>query len=284
MTSPTELPDDPVRAWQDLTTAASSSSPSTAACVAAATRIADQVSRYVAADPTLDTPIRATVTGAATWARTALTAYQHLTAAGAYAHLDIPEPSRCRADAAQLQAWLTAHSDLPGFTDTTVADTWGIDDDFAWDADGVGTRMATLVEQAQRAGVYGVPSYTIGLRHVTTDDPEDDPVVEHQVTLTTPSGAVLASAPMASDHLADDGLSGVDAALAVLANTSVVVDELLDAERHIVASGLDATFGHPPTPRSPVRGFTALDLTVPATMPAPSPTPPVPDITRERHR
>ena len=283
MTSNTGIPSDPVRAWQDLAAAAPNNSASTAACVAAATRIADQVWRHVAADPALDTPTtRATVTGAATWARTALTAYQHLTAGGAYTHLDIPEP-RCRADAARLRAWLAAPSDLPGFTDTTVADTWNIDDDFAWDADGVGARMASLIEQAQRAGVYGVPGYTIDLRHVTTDDPDDDPIVEHQVTLHTPSGAVLASAPMASDHLADDGLSGVDAALAVLANTSLVVDELLAAERHLVAAGLNSTAGHLPTPRPPVRGFTALDLTVPTPMPDTT-TPPMPAITRERHR
>jgi hypothetical protein len=284
MTSNTDIPRDPVRAWQDLAAAASSSSPSTAACVAAATRIAEQVWRHVAADPTLDTPTRAAVTGAATWARTALTAYQHLTGGGAYAHLDIPDPARCRADTARLRAWLTERSDLPGFTDTTVAETWNLDDDFAWDADGIGARMATLIEQAQRAGVYGVAGYTIDLRHLTTDDPDDDPIFEHQVTLHTPSGAVLASAPMASDHLADDGLSGVDAALAVLANTSVVVDELLDAERHLVADRMNAADGHLTTPRPPTRGFTALDLSTPTPMPDTSPTPPMPAVTRERHR
>jgi hypothetical protein len=145
--------------------------------------------------------------------------------------------------------------------------------------------MATLIEQAQQAAVYGVPGYTISLRQVTTDDPDEDPIVEHQVTLDTPSGAVLVSAPMAADHLADDDVSGVDAALAVFANTAAVVNELLAAEQHIVTSGIDITPTHSQTPRAarPPRGFTALDLGAPAITPTSIEPPPTrPD--RRPHR
>jgi hypothetical protein len=275
MTSPTDT-SDPVATWQRLNHDAPTAAPSVAAAVGAAFRVADQVWRQVAADPSLDARTRVAVTADARWASTALAAYQHLADTRAYAHLDIPAQLRCWQEPHTLRTWLTSRSDLPGFHDTTVARSWNIDDDFTWDADGVGDRMATLIEQAQRAAVYGVPGYAISLRQVTTDDPDADLIVEHQVTLTTPSGAVLASAPMAADHLADDDLYGVDAALAVLANTATVVDELLTAERHLVLAGIDVTPAPalPPRADRPRRGFTALDLgtpTISPTLPEPSP-------------
>jgi hypothetical protein len=268
MTSPAET-NDPVAAWQRLSLDAPTAAPSAAAAVAAAFRIADQVWRQVAADPSLDARTRVAVTGDARWASTALAAYQHLSDSRAYAHLDIPAQLRCWQEPNTLRSWLTSRSDLPGFSHTTVAQSWNIDDDFTWDADGIGERMATLIGQAQRAGVYGVPGYTIGLRQLTTDDPDADPIVEHQVTLTTPPGAVLASGPMPADHLADDDLNGVDAALTVFANTAGVVNELLAAERHLVLSGIDVTPTHalPPQAERPRRGFTALDLGAPAISP-----------------
>ena len=261
---------DPARSWHTLYLQATGAAPSVAACVAAAFRLADQVWRQVAADPALDTHIRVAVTGEQNWARTALAAYQHLADTRAYAHLDLAAPLRCWADPNRLRAWLTTRSDLPGFTHITVAQSWSIDEEFTWDTEGIGTRMATLIQQAQRAGVFGVPEYTIELRQVTTDDPATYTLIEHQVTLHTPSGAVLASHPIASDHLADDGLSGVDAALAVLANAADVVDELLDAERQLVAGGVEPGLEHPRLPRAvrPNRGFAALDLTAPAIGPA----------------
>jgi hypothetical protein len=261
MTSPADT-NDPVLAWQRLYLDAPKAAPSVAAAVAAAFRLADQVWRQVAADPSLDARPRVAVTGDARWASTALAAYQHLADTRAYAHLDVATQLRCWDVPATLRSWLTSRSDLPGFSDRTVAENWNIDDDFTWDADGIGARMATLIEQAQRAAVYGVPGYTIGLRQVTTDDPDEDPIVEHQVTLTTPSGAVLVSGPMPADHLADDDLYGVDAALALFANTATVVDELLAAVRHLVLSGIDVSPIHalPPRADRPRRGFTALDL------------------------
>jgi hypothetical protein len=269
MTNPAGTGHDPVQTWQALYLQAPSATPSIAACVAAAFRLADQVWRQAAADPALDAGTRAAVTGEKNWARTALAAYQHLHDTRAYAHLDLPAPLRCWADPNRLRAWLTSRSDLPGFTHTTVAHSWNIDDDFGWDADGVGVRMATLVEQAQHASVYGVPGYSITLRQVTTDDPDADPVVEHQITLLTPAGAALASTPMAADHLADDEASGVDAALAVLSNTAAVVNELLAAEQRLIRTATSAASQpHPPPTAQPSRGFTALDLTAPPAVPA----------------
>jgi hypothetical protein len=261
MTNPVNT-HDPVAAWQRLYLEAPQAAPSVAAAVSAAFRLADQVWRQVAADRALDARTRAAVTGDARWASTALGAYQHLTDTRAYAHLDVPAPLRCWQDPAVLRSWLTSRSDLPGFGHTTLAQSWNIDDDFSWDAEGVGARMGTLIAQAQRAGVFGIPGYTIGLAQVTTDDPDADPVVEHQVTLTTASGAVLVSAPMPADHLTDDALYGVDAALAVFANTAPVVDELLAAERGLVLAGIDVTAVPAPPPRAdrPRRGFTTLDL------------------------
>jgi hypothetical protein len=267
MTNPVDN-HEPVAAWQRLYLDAPHAAPSVAAAVSAAFRLADQVWRQVAADPSLDARTRVAVIGDARWASTALAAYQHLADTRAYAHLDIPTQLRCWQDPAVLRSWLTSRSDLPGFGHTTVAQSWNIDDDFTWDADGVGARMATLIGQAQRAGVFGVPGYTIGLAQVTTDDPDADPIVEHQVTLTTPSGAVLVSGPMPADHLADDALDGVEAALTVFANTATAVDELLFSERLLVLSGIDVT-PTPATPRAdrPRRGFTALDLAAPAISP-----------------
>lgn len=277
MTNPTGTADDPVAAWQQLYLGAPHSAPSIAACVAAAFRLADQVWRQVAADLTLDAATRFAVTDEAAWARTALAAFGHLTDTRAYAHLDLPAPLRCWADQTRLRTWLTSPSDLPGFAHTTVAESWNIDDDFTWDADGVGTTMATLVDQAQHAGQFGVPGYHVGLRHVTTDDPDIDPIIEHQIHLTTPSGATLAAAPMAADHLADDHLSGVNAAIAVLINTAAVVNELLGFERRLVAAATDTNVAQPARPVRPGRGFTALDLTAPGPAPtaieAPGPRP-----------
>ena len=275
MTNPTGAGPDPVATWQKLYLGAPHAAPSVAASVAAAFRLADQVWRQVAADPTRDASTRFAVTDEAAWARTALAAFEHLADTRAYAHLDLPARLRCAVDARQLVTWLTGPSDLPGFAHTTVAESWNVDDDFTWDAVGVGTTMAMLVDQAQSAGQFGVPGYLIVLRQVTTDDPDDEPVIEHQVNLITPSGATLAAAPMATDHLAEDNLAGVDAALAVLTNTAAVVNELLEIERRLVLAAPDVA--QPARTVRPGRGFTALDLTsatlLPTAIEAPGPRP-----------
>jgi hypothetical protein len=281
---------DPMDLWHEVYVGAANASPSVRACVGAAFRQADQVWRQVVGDPTLDAQSRSRLTGDAQWARTALAAFQDLRNSGAYSHLDIPNQLRCWADRNTLRAWLVAPSRLPGFVHLSVAESWGIAEDFDWQDEEVANRMATLVEQAQAEGVYGVAGYTITLRHLTSDDPAGhaDPIIEHQVTLATPSGAVLASAAMATDHLAEDDLSGVDAALAALINIAAAVNELLVDEFRIVASGWNTpTPEHQPTlsaTSGPSRGFGPLDLAATANTPVAiePPTPPRPD--RRPHR
>src|SRR5512138_943734 len=113
--------------------------------------------------------------------------------------LDFAEGPRCVADTTRIRAWLTSPSNLPGYAAFTVAETWQISDDmFFWDADSIGALMGTLVEQSQRAGVFGVSGYGITLRHLATGDDTGGPI-EHQITLTGPSGVVYASAPIATD-------------------------------------------------------------------------------------
>jgi hypothetical protein len=288
MTTPS-TPGKPADVWRELYVSAGTASPSVRACVSAAFRIADQVWRQVITDPGLDSNTRRRVVGDDNWAKTALAAYHHLSADGAYAHLDVPAQLRCWADPQILTLWLTGPSPLPGFSSVSVAETWGITDDtFHWEADEVAATMGTLVDQAQKVGHYGVPGYTISLRHVTSDDPHGhaSPIIEHQVTVRTPSGALLATEPIATDHLTDDDLSGVDAAIAVLTNTASYVNELLADEARIVTSVHDSVGDHAsqPQPGRTNRGFTPLDLTAAASLPAAieSSTPPQAD--RRPHR
>lgn len=271
MTAPTPA----AQVWREVYVNAGAVSPSVRACVSAAVRIADQVWRQVLTDPTLDTHTRRRLVSEDSWATTALAAYQHLSGDGAYAHLDVPTRLRCWADPHTLAAWLAGPSALPGFESVSVAATWGITDDtFHWEADDVATTMRTLIDQAQLAGHYGLPGYTITLRHTTSDDPISDslfaadvdgdtaPIIEHQVTVQTPSGAVLASAPIPTDHLTDDRC-GVAAAVAVLTNTAQAVNELLADEARIVTHAHDTLRADAAPPRlgSTRRGFTPLDLT-----------------------
>jgi hypothetical protein len=252
---------DAVREWQQLYLDAAQAAPSQAACVAAAFRLADQVWRDLAADPALDTATRAAVSDGAAWARTALAAYHHLHDTRAYTHLDLPTPPRCQADISLLRGWLNAPSDLPGFAHTTTAQSWQIDDDFTWDADGIGARMSALLTQAQHTGVFGVPDYQISLRQTTTDDPDADAFIEHQITLHTPSGATLAAHPVPTDHLIDPDLHGVDAAATLFTNVAAIVGELLAQQQHLSAADTGPRAGaarprrgfppltpHPPTP------------------------------------
>ena len=258
----------PISAWQALRQPASGAAASEAACLDAANRIIEDIDRRMPHPGGL-------VLTAEMWARIGLAAAHYLVASGAYAHLDAHEPWRCPVDEVRLRSWLTALSDLPGFSEFTVAETWNIDDDFTWDAEGIGARMATLLEQAQRAGVYGVPDHTITIRQVTTDDPDAELLVEHQITLETPSGAVLASPPIPADHLTDS-FSGVDAAVAVLTNTAVIVNELLAVQERLI-----------PTPRTagrPHRTFTGLDLSQPVAGPAAIDNPPAARPDRHPHR
>jgi hypothetical protein len=249
---------DPTRQWRQTSLDALTGTRAARVTCAAAIRVAEAVCHDLAGSNP-DEASRWQV-GGPTHATIALATYRELRRLRPFAHLDPPPVSRCIAEATLIREWLTGPSPLPGFAHTTVAETWSITDDaFHWEADSIGSLMTTLIVQAQRAGVFGAPDYAITLRHLTAADPDDD-TVEHQVTLASGSGAVLASAPIATDHLADDDLTGVDAAVAVLTNTAAVVNELLVAEGHLIANA--------PRPPRPPRGFGPLDLEAVTALPA----------------
>src|SRR5690606_18988288 len=105
MTNPHTSGHNPVQTWQRLYLDAATAAPSQAACVSAAFRLADQVWRQVAAGPRLDAATRQAVTDQTHWARTALVAYEHRHATGAYRHLDLPALLRCTADEHRIRHW-----------------------------------------------------------------------------------------------------------------------------------------------------------------------------------
>jgi hypothetical protein len=197
------------------------------------------------------------------WYRLAVGFYQTLHGSGAYRHLsDAVLPARCHAEADTVRRWLSGPSPLPGFAELTVAETWGITEDFDWDDPDRDTLMSTLVAQAHNAGVLTAPGHRIELRALA---PDADGATEYLVLLHSPSGAVFASAPLAADELAEDGLTGVDAAVAVVTNTARTVDDLL-ADQRAIAYGPNAAAAPAASAR---RAFAPLDLTTPASMPAP---------------
>ena len=199
------------------------------------------------------------------WYRLAVGFYQTLHGSGAYRPLsDAVLPARCHADPDTVRRWLSGPSPLPGFADLTVAQTWGITDTFDWDDPDRDTLMSTLVTQAHHAGVLTAAGHRIALRALA---PDADGATEYLILLHTPSGAVFASPALAADELAEDGLTGVDAAVAVVTNTARTVDGLL-ADQRAVAYGPHTA----PTPTAaPARRvFAPLDLTAPASMPAPA--------------
>ncbi len=223
----------------------------------------------------------------ATWYRIALAAYTHLHHTGAFSHLDNPPPPApqpCTADDDTIRAWLTSPSMLPGFEDLTVADSWGITHDFDLDDPDLMTRIPILITQAQHAGVFGVPEHTIDAYPVGVDDNYVD---AHLITLRTPTGAILASDPIVPDHLLDDGLTGIDAAISILANAAVAVEELRRDWVRIANPAVNTTPDFEATTRTdtarPGRAFGALDLITPTTPPpVEPPTPPVPGPQRRR--
>ena len=84
----------------------------------------------------------------------------------------------------RVQAWLASPSTDPGFTTQSVAGVWDFDATFA--ADGAHNAV-NLVEQAQQAGVFGIPGHHIALLHVPGDEhAEQDGFL---VTVDTPSRA-----------------------------------------------------------------------------------------------
>jgi hypothetical protein len=241
------------RTWHTLTVAPNLSA-THRACLSAAYAHADLTHHLLGRAP-----------GAARdglWYRLAVGFYESLLATGAFRHRTGQAlPSFCDADPDAVRRWLTAPSPLPGFTDLSVAQTWGIADDFDWDDPDRDTILPTLITQAQAAGVLATPGHRIDLAVLA---PDADAITAYRVLLHSPTGATFASAPLAADELAEDGLTGVDAAVAVVANTARTVRELLGHQR-AVAYGPHAAVADAAPLR---RAFAPLDLTTPTSVTA----------------
>jgi hypothetical protein len=144
------------------------------------------------------------------------------------AHDDSPAPTGpvddtvgCRFDAAATRAWLT--STRPDAT-VTVAEELHLVDDFDLSGFYKWPRINNLVATAQEEGIFGVAGHTIGVLHLTGDRGFVD---QHRVTLDTLRFGVLCSAGFDTVELLTDHLSGVDAAVHLLAHTAQATDTLL---------------------------------------------------------
>ena len=144
------------RTWHSLTSNPNLSA-THRACLSAAYAHADLTHHLLGREP-----------GAARdalWYRLAVGFYESLLATGAFRHRAGPAlPSFCDADPDTVRRWLTAPTPLPGFTDMSIAQTWGIADDFDWDDPDRDTLLPTLITQAQAAGVLATPDHRIERR------------------------------------------------------------------------------------------------------------------------
>jgi hypothetical protein len=261
MTRPTTTPGVDARAWQRL-----SSDPNLTAtqraCLSAAYAHADLVVHLLGRDA-----------GAARdglWYTLAVGFYHHLNGSGAFRHLPATQlPARAVADADRIRRWLTSPSRLPQLT---MAEGLGVTADFDWQDPDLATLIPALVAEAQRAGRLSVPGHEVQVRALA---PDEDGITEYLILLRGPTGT-LASAPTAADHLADDALIGVDAAVSVITNTAYTVTELLANLRDLAYGPHSAALVEGQAPR---RGFTSL-----ATAPQAPPTTALPSGTTSQPR
>jgi hypothetical protein len=119
------------------------------------------------------------------------------------------------------RTWLTS---TPAGGEGTVADTLGIVDDFDIYGFDMWVRISDLLAAAQAVGVFGVAGHTVAILHLAG---EHGFVDRHRVTLTTPGWAVLCSDDLDTVELLTDHLSGVDAAIYLLAQATHVTEALL---------------------------------------------------------
>jgi hypothetical protein len=152
----------------------------------------------------------------------------------------------------------------------SVAETWGITDEFGWSDPDLDTLAPTIVTQAQATGVLDLPAHRVEVRALV---PDTDGITEYLVLLRAPTEIGLASAPLAADDLADPDLTGVDAAVAVVINTARTVQELLTAQQAITHRTQVAPFttvtGHAFAPLHGVSGMARLAVPPPASAPPP---------------
>ena len=158
------------------------------------------------------------------------------------------ETLECRFDAAAIREWLT--SARPD-TSVTVAEELHLVDDFDLSGFHKWPRINTLLAAAQDEEVFGVAGHTIAVLHVAGDRGF---VNQHRVTLDTPRFGVLCSDGFDTVELLTDHLSGVDAAVHLLAHTAQATDTLLH-QRALLAQGSwpSPTVGLAPAAQTTVR-------------------------------
>jgi hypothetical protein len=162
--------------------------------------------------------------GSPLWSEAAVSSYQLLSDTGAYSHVDTDPVNRCVADVEAVRTWLTAPMAAPGLESTTVADKLGVDDDFLLDDEDRPGRLAKLLSTAQLVGVLRTDSAHLQLWHIADNDGDLD---GHRLAVLGDNGVVLSSGLLAVDHLADDSLTGIDAAVDLLSNAAVIANDVL---------------------------------------------------------
>ena len=222
-------------------------------CIAAAVDHADATLRHAArtATDSSDPELRR---GGALWRQAAAASYQMLHDTGAYRHLDADPPAHAVADPIAAQAWLNAPA-ATGPEATTVADTLNVDEDFLLDDENRPARIARLLAEAQRVGVLRSDSAQIQLWHIADDHGDLD---GHRIAVCRDDGVVLASTHLSIDDLADDTLTGIEAATTVLTQTAVIVNDIIT-----VAARADALPSPSAPPTYPTYAEPDLDTTPP---------------------
>ena len=193
------------------------------ACVAAAIDHADATLRHAATTAT--NPSGATLRrGGALWRQVAAGSYQILHGTGAYRHVDADPPAYAIADLISARTWLTAPAATTDRDATTIADTLDVDEDFLLDDENRPARIARLLEAAQRVGVLRSDGAHIQLWHIADDNGDLD---GHRLAVCRDDGVVLASTLLTINDIADDTLTAIEAAVAVLARAAAIASGVI---------------------------------------------------------
>jgi hypothetical protein len=214
--------------------------------------IADLATRELAGQQPDSLPHRAA------WCRIALAAHQRLLATGPSSE---PAPP-CRAEPQRIREWLDSPSGAPGFETDTVA-SHGDFDLFHYESAG---DVENLVEQAQRAGVFGLPGHTVLAWYLNGADLDLDGFL---VTVDTPTGHRLCSDWLPYDSVMHREHTGTDAVVHVLTELATCVDDAL-AGRPGRADDHDAAIHRPEAARAFPPAADVVAAPAPAT-PAPPP-------------
>ncbi len=191
-------------------------------------------------------------------------------------HAHRPAPTNrapaCAADPRRIRDWLASPSTDPGFTSETVADVWDFGTTFTTDP---AHHAVNLVDQAQQAGVFGIPGHHITLLHVPGD--EDIDADGYLLLVDTPGGQRLCSDWLRLDELVAPDLAGRRAAIDCLTSLASTVDAVLT-----VPSSAASQRPAEPTASRVAGAFPPPGT--PATANPPPPTAPTPAASERRYR